>query len=1369
MTWADGFSGNVDIRVTANGCNGPSAQVTRSVTITPTVGTPTAITAAGEPTCQLINGTTTTTYSTTATNNTGYNWSLSNALAGVINPATGVMTWANGFSGNVDIRVTANGCNGPSAQVTRTVNITPTVAINTFTPVSSNRCQGAGIETYTTTATNSTGITYSLDAASLAGFNTINSLTGTVTYAAGWSGLTTITASATGCNGPVSTTHTVTITPSVTINAFSPASSTRCQGAGTVTYTTTGLNSTGISYTLDAGSITGGNTINSSNGELTYSAGWSGTTTITASAAGCNGPAIAAHVVTVNPSTGPTIFTSGAITLCQDATDEIYTATAVNSTSIIYSVLPGTAGSINPTSGLMNWSPIFSGIATITATSTGLCGTTIANRVVNVRPSTGATSFTAGPLEVCQDAPDETYTATALNSISIAYTVSPTGAGVINPATGVINWDAAFSGTATITATATGLCGTTSANRTVIVNSLPAISQNPISKTICEFGPVAFNVTASGANLVYKWEVDENTGTYITVPTGGVYEGESSNKLQIWSTVRSMNNYKFRVIVSGCSLSLTSGEALLTVNVAPEMTFHPSDTTVCLGNNAIMVADAVGTNLTWQWYVNKGSGFVPVTDANFSGTTNDTLVISNAQFSSNNWVFRAKATGTCGVPVFSNFAILRVINPPIPTKNPDPKVICEKGTTYLLGNGSGYMSLIWQVSTNSGVSWSNLSDTASYLGSGTQQLSIQDAPVYLNNNQYRLALIGECTTRYTNAATLTVNANPIVDFTSIDPVNACGGDAVVLNGNPTGGSGIWSQHRWTGDVGPLNNYAIQSPTFTSQISGTYSLNYRVTDNKGCFAEDNITINVDSPSARFTQDINGGCTPLSVSFIKDMTGITKFWWDFNDGSPIDSLNANPVHVFANTNPSSIGYYNVKLKVRSPGGCVDTFTSMITVYPSINATFTTSTNILCSGNPATFTTLPGASKYFWEYGDGASGYSTNVATHLYTNFTTAPVVLTVKLTTTSFYNCTDTKTLTITVMPVPLPQFTAVPPNQVYNAGGNPVTFTNTTNDGTWIWKWLFGEGTTSTVQNPVHTYTALGDFIVTLIASNANCSDSIKHTVSILPKAPVANFDSIPSGCEPLAISINNTSLNTETPGTTFRWDFGDGSFSTAKNPTYTYFDPGVYRVELTVTGPGGTSVKSQVVRAYASPRAYFEVSPNFVFVNDEKVRCFNLTEGGDSYLWEFGDGDTSKLKEPFHRYMTEGIYDITLWAFSSNGCSDKFILAPGVTVEPAGEVRFSTVFTPNKEGAIDRSDLPTGGTEVDQFFYPPIREKVTNYKLQIFNRLGVLIFESHNINIPWNGYYKGKLCPQGVYVWYVEGKYANGMPFKKVGDVTLLH
>jgi PKD repeat protein len=838
-----------------------------------------------------------------------------------------------------------------------------------------------------------------------------------------------------------------------------------------------------------------------------------------------------------------------------------------------------------------------------------------------------------------------------------------------------------------------------------------------------------------------------------------------------------MNNYVYHVMVTGCSSSVTSSDATLTVNTAPEISAQPRDTTACLNAGASYSVSAAGTAINYQWQVNKGAGFINVTDdANFSGSTLNTLTIVNTQASFNNYIFRVIITGSCGIPVYSNFAVLRVNIPPVITLNPGNKTVCDgTGPVVFSANGSGIIdSLRWQVF--SGGAWTDVYDNAIYSGSSSQQLTLTSASLAQSGNLYRLGLKAKCVTVTTNAATLTVNANPVVDFSGVDPIHACGNVPIVIDGNPTGGSGVWSSHLWTGDVGPLSNYFIQAPSFSSQIAGSYALNYKVKDNKGCFGSGDVTVVVDAPDALFTQDRSNGCTPVTVTFAKDMTGIAKFWWDFGDGSPVDSLNASPVHTFTNANAASIEYHNVKLTVRSPGGCLDSFTSTVTVYPSVDATFTATPSTVCSGNNVNFSTTPGASKYFWDFGDGVSGYFTYSTNHLYTNFTTAPVVETVTLTTTSFYNCTDVKTMSVTVMPVPLPQFTAFPVSQIYSAAGNPVIFTNTTNAGTWTWDWTFGDGDGSTDQSPSHTYTALGSFDVVLRASNANCSDSVKHTVTVTPIPPVAKFDTIPSGCSPLNIEPNNTSLNTDTPGTTFMWDFGDGGSSTSKNPAYTYFTPGIFRVELTVTGPGGVSVYSQVVNAYPSPKANFDVSPKIVFVNDEQVRCFNLSQGADSYLWEFGDGDTSKIKEPYHKYMAEGTYDITLWAYLHNVvnnqtivCSDKYVLSPGVTVEPSGNLRFSTVFTPNISGETTIDHLPTGGPEIDQYFFPPIREKVTDYKLQIFNRLGVLIFESHDINIPWNGYYQHKLCQQGVYVWYVEGKYANGMPFKKVGDVTLLH
>ena len=97
------------------------------------------------------------------------------------------------------------------------------------------------------------------------------------------------------------------------------------------------------------------------------------------------------------------------------------------------------------------------------------------------------------------------------------------------------------------------------------------------------------------------------------------------------------------------------------------------------------------------------------------------------------------------------------------------------------------------------------------------------------------------------------------------------------------------------------------------ISGVYNLNYRVTDSKGCSSNDDIAVTVDSPSAQFTMDVQNGCTPLSVAFTKNMTGIASFSWDFGDGSPVETAVASPVHTFTNPGASGIQYYNVKLTV------------------------------------------------------------------------------------------------------------------------------------------------------------------------------------------------------------------------------------------------------------------------------------------------------------------------------------------------------------------------------------------------------------------------------------------------------------------------
>ena len=201
----------------------------------------------------------------------------------------------------------------------------------------------------------------------------------------------------------------------------------------------------------------------------------------------------------------------------------------------------------------------------------------------------------------------------------------PAAAGIINPATGVMNWDPAFFGNVTITATATGLCGTRVGTMTVTVKQFPSITLSPVDRTICEFGVANFDVTASGEDITYQWYVNG-----VPVADGGTYFGATASTLQIFAADRSMNGYVYHAVVTGCSTDVTSDDAVLTVNTAPEISQHPADAVICAGANTTMQANAAGTALVWKWYVNKGAGFIAVVpDANFSGETTPTLTITN--------------------------------------------------------------------------------------------------------------------------------------------------------------------------------------------------------------------------------------------------------------------------------------------------------------------------------------------------------------------------------------------------------------------------------------------------------------------------------------------------------------------------------------------------------------------------------------------------------------------------------------------------------------------------------------------------------------------------------------------------------------------
>jgi len=282
------------------------------------------------------------------------------------------------------------------------------------------------------------------------------------------------------------------------------------------------------------------------------------------------------------------------------------------------------------------------------------------------------------------------------------------------------------------------------------------------------------------------------------------------------------------------------------------------------------------------------------------------------------------------------------------------------------------------------------------------------------------------------------------------------------------------------------------------------------------------------------------------------------------------------------------------------------------------------------------------------------------------------------------------------------------------------------------------------------------------AENAeNMSLPGKKTANILN--PLAGFEMSPAmGCLPVKIKFFNKSVNYDS----CIWTFGDGGTSHDIDPEWIFDEEGVYKIELTVINKAGlasVSVNSLIV--YPRPQARFEISSENVIIPDDEVRFMNYSSNAVSYKWDFGDGNSSEDYEPVYRYNNNGKYNVQLIVKSEFGCADTLVVE-NAFAGSAYSITFPNAFIPNSGG-------PSGGyyslkSDEDAQVFHPVSSGVSEYQLRIFSKRGILIFESNDINIGWDGYYKSQLSEPGVYIWKVRGKFNNGEPFVKMGDVLIL-
>jgi PKD repeat protein len=253
-----------------------------------------------------------------------------------------------------------------------------------------------------------------------------------------------------------------------------------------------------------------------------------------------------------------------------------------------------------------------------------------------------------------------------------------------------------------------------------------------------------------------------------------------------------------------------------------------------------------------------------------------------------------------------------------------------------------------------------------------------------------------------------------------------------------------------------------------------------------------------------------------------------------------------------------------------------------------------------------------------------------------------------------------------------------------------------------------------------------------------------------------------SGCAPLKLRFYNKSTSYDS----CRWTFGDGGFSNEKDPEWIFDVEGEYKISLQVFGKEGkNSISTATVTVYPRPQAHFEITPDKAVLPNDEIHFLNYSTNAVQFRWDFGDGNTSEFFEPIHTYAKYNNYDVRLVVFSDHGCSDTLKVVNAFSGS-GYFIDFPNAFIPNTQG-------PSGGyyssksDEAAQVFHPSYTG-VTDYHLKIFSKLGILIFESSDINLGWDGYLKGQLCESGVYIWKVRGKFRNGEPFIKMGDVTML-
>ncbi len=446
----------------------------------------------------------------------------------------------------------------------------------------------------------------------------------------------------------------------------------------------------------------------------------------------------------------------------------------------------------------------------------------------------------------------------------------------------------------------------------------------------------------------------------------------------------------------------------------------------------------------------------------------------------------------------------------------------------------------------------------------------------------------------------------------------------------------------------------------------------------------------------------------------------------------------------------------LTTQNNSGCPNASDSL-TIYfnpaPTVNVTGTDTT---CAGYDVVLNSNSTTNNGWWEILNGGDGTFSpdTAATTVFVNGPNDLLNGSVDIVFHSLDNggCKVVNDTThIELIPSPVVDFSTT---EVCQNDQNVFTDLSTSVEPITGWEWTFETGQTSNVQNPNYTFSQAGTFDVMLVVTSLNgCMDTMVKPVDVhyLPNVSFL----IPEPCLYGATFVDSSTVQ-DTTIASWSWNFGDGATSSEQNPLHQYSTAGNYAITLTVVSNFGCSnFLTQNQEIFPAPVADFSNDPEYAEVYED-ITFTDLSTSSNSTVvnwhWDFDfNGDTSIVQNPVYAYDDAGGFDVQLIVIDNEGCRDTIVKVVNVLYGPD----VPTAFSPNGDGNNDYAMVLGGVFETITF--------------TIYNNWGEIIYQTTDINaLGWDGTYKGKEQPMGVYVYKAQVKTADGQEYEISGDITLI-